>query len=134
MKQAAVLFALLLCSCSEKPKSSTGNDFNDRVINLVTENPQDKYIELPNIYGKTVRFILDEKDDSSILAEKLKARGFKETARNTTDFPLLEKKMVNIILSDSKCECEVGKIYYDTAFEGEYAITERIKCEKIKNN
>lgn len=128
------LLLALLClqfSCVEKPKSNAGKDFVDRIIDLSTENPQNRYIELPDLYDTPVQYIPEDKDDSSLLVEKLLLKGFKESGRKRSNFPLVDKQMLLFTLQNAECRCEVAKIYYQTAFVGQYSRTERIKCEKI---
>lgn len=122
---------LLVVSCSEKKTNPYPDaDFADRIVNFAIESYQSQYIELPELYPETVRFIPDEKYENLILAEKLKLRGFKMTQVSTVNAPLLGRRTVTMVLENEKCRCEVGKIYYSTGNIAEYLRAERIKCQK----
>jgi hypothetical protein len=126
---AIIMLVTLFISCSPKEKISSG-DFYDQILDVVINTSNGKSIEV-SPYEKATRYIPGDRETEVILADKLKTRGFKETNRQRQDFPLLEKLMLTVTMKKADCECEVSKIYYETAFVGEYSLTERIKCTNV---
>lgn len=131
MKKLLILLLLSLVSCSEK-KTNTypDTDFADRIVNFAIDSYNSQYIELPELYTETARFIPEEKDENLILAEKLQLRGFKMTGISTANAPLQGRRIVTVTMENQNCRCEVGKIYYSTGNVSEYLRAERIKCQK----
>lgn len=126
MKTVFILFAsLLLFSCNEKQVSP---DFDERIIDLAIETRNGRYIELPDLYG-TAYGLPEEKDESLILVEKLKARGYKVTETKRDVSGLSNKRFVTVSLTDGKCPCEVTKTYASTSYVGQYLVSEKIKCK-----
>lgn len=124
---------LLLCglvfSCEEKPKPQ--GDFNDRILEFAIGNPEDKWIELPDLYGKTTVQIPPDSTEKFILAEKLQAKGFKITHQSSGNYSVSGMKAVNVTLNKGICDCEVSKVYYPTPYESQYIVTEKIKCRDV---
>lgn len=117
--------SLLLFSCNGKQVSP---DFDQRIIDLAIETRNGRYIELPDLYGTAIG-LPEEKDETLILAEKLKARGYKIIATKRDLDGLSNKRFVTVSLTDGKCPCEVTKTYASTPFVGQYQVSEKIKCE-----
>ena len=128
MKNLSILLVLLVCvSCEEKPQAG---DFNDRVLDFAIENGEYKFIELPDLYSKTMA-MSDEKSEQFLLAEKLKAKGFEVKKQTIGSASVSGIKVVTIILSKEFCECEVSKTYYPTPYESEYIVTEKVRCSDV---
>jgi hypothetical protein len=127
MKKASL--TLLLCtaislSCEEKKPQ----DFTDKVITLILENPKGESVEFPNLYNDRIRTIPTGKDEKLILAKKLQARGFKIKSTDRGTLPLAGIRFVSLRLSKENCNCEVTKTYHSTEMVSEYIATERISC------
>lgn len=125
MKKSSVLLALIVLLSCENKKTE---DFTDRAISLMLENPKGESIELPDLYPERIRIIPSEKEEKLILAEKLQARGFEVKNIQRGASPLAGVRFVTLKLSKQNCICEVTKTYHSTEFVSEYKATERIKC------
>jgi hypothetical protein len=125
MKYLLFGFILVLFSCQQKQVST---DFDERVIDLITETRNGRSIELPDLYGK-VFAIPDSTSENLILATKLKARGFKLTETTRAVQGITGVHTVTQFLTKDGCNCEVTKTYGRTAFVSQYDVSEKIKCE-----
>lgn len=126
-----ILFSII--SYSQTEKTNSKKDFNDKIIDFALDNCEDKFIELPDLYEKTTEKISNDKNEKLILAEKLKKRGFEVINWGRGNNPPLGPRIIALTLKKGNCECEIIKIYYSTADESQYKITEKIKCKKINN-
>jgi hypothetical protein len=124
------LFTLGACKSDKEPDFN--NDFTDRPITIAIKNPEGKYIELPDLYNTPVNYIPENNDENFLIAEKLKIRGFKQTAISRNDFQLLGRRVITMTLLKDDCQCEVSKVYYATSNVSEYIRSERIKCELLQ--
>ncbi|MFT3793195.1 hypothetical protein [Flavobacterium sp.] len=124
------LLLLAVCCTEKKTSPYPDADFADRVVNFAIESYSSQYIELPELYPEPARLVPEEKDDHSILADKLQLRGFQFKNVSTANFPLQGRRIRTMVLENESCRCEVGKIYYSTGNIAEYLRTERIKCAK----
>lgn len=115
---------MLVSSCEEKPQQG---DFNDRIVDFAIANAEDKFIELPDLYPKTMEMPA-ENYEQFLLAEKLKSKGFKVKNKTAGIYSVSGIKVGTIILNKEFCDCEVRKTYYPTPFEGQYKVTEKLRC------
>lgn len=133
MRKISILFVLLAMNCfSQSKKTNVAKDFTDKTVDFVIENSDDKFIELPDLYNQIRTEIGTDDKEKLILAEKLKQRGFTQTdwrGGNNNGFP--SPRIIQVSLKKADCECQIEKVYYITINEGEYTMTERIKCKKI---
>lgn len=107
-------------------------EFNEKIVDFVIENSNDKFIELPNLYDSLPKeMVPNDKDEKLILVQILKRKGFEITNWERGNHPL-GPRIVVFNLKKDRCECEVQKIYYSTDALPEeiYKTTERIKCKK----
>lgn len=119
-----------MASCTEKPKPGYSRDFAESIVDFAVDRATNRYIELPDLYEKPVRFIPLDNDENIILAEKLKAKGFVVTGSDKENFPLSGRQLVKVTLNKADCECEVAKIYQATPTVSQYIRSERIKCKR----
>lgn len=136
-KKIIVLFAILLasysCNIDQNANTISGElPFEEKIIDFLLANCDDKFIELPFIYDKTADKILNDKEESMIMAELLKKRGFVVTEWGRGNYPPRGPRIITLTLANKENECTVQKIYYSTLFEGIYETTERIKCGKLE--
>lgn len=123
---------LLLClafSCSNHQEAKTSNAFADKLIDFMIENKENQSVEMDNLYPATIDSIPEDQDEKLVLAEKLKAKGFKVIQAGRGNYPPLGARIVSLTLQKDDCECEVSKIYYLTTFESTYIRKERINCK-----
>ena len=131
MKYAFILLILFsIISYSQTEKTNSKKDFNDKIIDFALDTCEDKFIELPDLYEKTTEKISNDKNEKLILAEKLKKRGFEVINWGRGNNPPLGPRIIALTLKKGDCECEIIKIYYSTADESQYKMTEKIKCKK----
>jgi hypothetical protein len=122
-----LLVFFLLTSCTNKEESNS--NFYDKVLDLVIENSNGENVEFPELYDKLTTKIADDNNEKLKLVEKLKTKGFKVTNWGRGNHPL-GPRIIIINLKKDNCECEVAKIYYSTANDTLYNMTERINCKK----
>ena len=115
---------MFFTACEEKKQLG---DFTDRILDFAIENAEDKFIELPDLYPKTIE-MPSENREAFLLAEKLKNKGFKVKKQTAGSYSVSGIKVVTIVLNKSFCDCEVSKTYYPTPFEGQYKVTEKVRC------
>jgi hypothetical protein len=125
---ALLLFSII--SYSQTKKTNSKQDFNDKIVDFAIDNCEDKFIELPDLYEKTTGKIADDENEKLILVDKLKNRGFEVINWGRGNNPPLGPRIIALTLKKGNCECEVIKIYYSTADESQYQMTEKIKCKK----
>lgn len=106
-------------------------DFNEKTLDFLINNKEDKYLEFPDIYDTTANSIPEDADERLVLVEKLKNKGFKIVDWGRGNHPPLGPRIVIYTLKNKDCECEVSKIYYYTTSKSTYTMTERIKCKNI---
>ena len=128
---ALLLFSII--SYSQTKKTNSEQDFNDKIVDFAIDNCEDKFIELPDLYEKTTGKIADDENEKLILVDKLKNRGFKVINWGRGNNPPLGPRIIALTLKNGNCDCEVIKIYYSTADESQYQMTEKIKCIKTSN-
>lgn len=120
----ALTCGFLLFSCAEgQPK-----DYHDRLIDFAIENRAGTFLELPDLYDGNERPRPDFENDKIILAEKLRARGFKAGIARLSTLPLEGQQMVTQKWVGENCECEIVKTYRVTPLISKYAVSEKIKC------
>jgi hypothetical protein len=85
-------------------------------------------LEFINLYP-IIDSIASDKYENSIIAEALKALDFKETNWERGNW-MKGPRIVRLTMSNLQCECQVDKLYYSTAQEGKYKVTERIACNE----
>ena len=125
MKNLFILLILMfLTSCKEKPEPG---DFNDRILDFAIANAEDKFIELPDLYPKSMTMSL-ENEEKFILSEKLKRKGFAIKSQTAGIYSVSGIKVITAVLNKAFCDCEVRKTYYPTPFEGQYKVTEKVRC------
>jgi hypothetical protein len=98
------------------------------VLDLAIETRSGRYLELPDLYDGVVIGPPEEKDESLILAEKLKVRGFKVINTKHDVSGLSGKRSVTVTLFDGTCHCEVTKTYSPSAYINQFAVSEKITC------
>jgi hypothetical protein len=125
MKRLILALPLLLFSCNEK---EVPTDFDERLLDLIIETHNGRIIELPDLYGKVFE-IPDVKKESLILSGKLQARGFQLLKTQNVTQGFTGVHLVTQSLTKDGCDCEVVKTYGRTAYVGQYAVSEKIKCE-----
>jgi hypothetical protein len=128
----AVVFISLSC-CSSEDK--TKHHFVDKLLDLVTQTSSkeyagEEYIQLTNLYDTLAHTLPEDQDEKSILAERLKKKGFKITNWGRGNFPPLGPRIVIIELQKENCTCEVSKIYYATTTDTLYQMAEGINCKR----
>jgi len=130
MKYQISILILLFFSCQSRLKNEAKN-FDEKIVDFIIENSNDKYLELENLYDSLPHKILNDTNEKLILVQILKTKGFTVINWGRGNHPL-GPRIVSITLKNGKCECEVDKIYYSTDALPEeiYKITERIKCKK----
>ena len=128
------VYFILLCflfSCSPKePKSD--KEFTDKMIDFILESAADQSVEIDGLYDTTIDHIPEDAAEKLVLAEKLKAKGFKVIDAGRGNYPPIGARIVTLTLKKEQCECEVSKIYYLTTFESTYIRKERISCKPIQ--
>lgn len=117
-------------SYSQTEKTNLKKNFSDKIIDFAIDNCDDKFIELPDLYDKTTEKIANDENEKLILVEKLKNRGFEIINWGRGNNPPLGPRIIALTLKKGNCECEIIKIYYFTADESQYKMTEKIKCKK----
>lgn len=103
-------------------------DYHDKLIDFAIENRSDTFLELPDLYDGNERPRPDFENDKMILAEKLRARGFKAGIARLSTLPLEGQQMVAQKWVGENCECDVVKTYRVTPLISKYAVSEKIKC------
>ena len=130
MKHVVLIISILFFSCHEKPNTIPQN-FNEKVVDFVIENANNKFIELPNLYDSlSKKIVTKEENEKLILVQILKKKGFKVTNWGRGNHPL-GPRIVVLNLKKDNCECEVQKIFYANETDEIYATTERIKCKNL---
>ena len=128
------VYFILLCflfSCSPKePKSD--KEFTDKMIDFILESAADQSVEIDGLYDTTIDHIPEDAAEKLVLAEKLKAKGFKVIDAGRGNYPPIGARIVTLTLKKEQCQCEVSKIYYLTTFESTYIRKERISCKPIQ--
>lgn len=126
MKKAALLslFVWVSSACENKPTE----DFTDRIIAVVLENPKGQSIEFPDLYPEKINAIASEQQERLLIAEKLTARGFQLKSTDREFSPLAGTRRVIQKLSKENCLCEVTKTYHSTEIVSQFTATERLKC------
>lgn len=76
MKFLILFVPLLLYSCYSK-NDEQYKDFNEKIVDFVIENSNDKFIEVPNLYDSLSKNIVNDKNEKLILVQILKEKGFK---------------------------------------------------------
>jgi len=128
MRDIHFLFTFFLfISCVEKKESNL--NFYDKSLNFIIENPDGEIVEFPQIYDSLTNKIADDNEEKLQLVEKLKAKGFKVTNSGRGNHTL-GPRIVVINMKKDNCECEIAKIYYSTANDSLYHMTEKISCNK----
>ena len=122
-----LLFLVMLISCTPNNEKT----FEEKILDFVLETCEDEYIEVPFLYDELAKKILDDKQESIILAESLKKRDFTITDWGRGNYHPRGPRIISLTLEHGDYECMVQKIYYSTASENVYEIAERIKCRKI---
>jgi hypothetical protein len=115
----------------KKRQDSVAKDFTDRILDQVIDSREKIPVEFPHIYDSLFTFIPGDKDEKLILAEKLKARGFKVVSTGRGNLPPLGPRIVLYTMSDDACECEVSKKYYSTIEKSTYTVIEGISCRML---
>ncbi|MDI1255760.1 MAG: hypothetical protein PSV16_06645 [Flavobacterium sp.] len=126
-----ILVSILFFSCSEKPIKKPEN-FNEKVVDFVIENADDKFIEISELYDSLTTNIPEDKDEKIILVQILKKKGFKIVNYGRGNFPPLGARIIDVTLKNKNCECVVDKIYYLTISDSLYEMRENIKCKTIR--
>ena len=128
MKNFVLIFSasILLYCCVQKTASA---DFDQRVLDLLIETRNGRWLELPDLYDKTVIGIAEENAENLILVEKLKQRGYRTSETKRDINGLSGERLITVSMTDGKCPCEVVKIYRPTSFVSQYAVSEKIKCQ-----
>lgn len=127
MKRVILILIACFCllSCAQK---ETPADFDERILDLLIETRNGRSIELPDLYGKVFE-IPDTASERLILSKKLEARGFTLTETANAVQGITGVRTVRQLLTKDGCNCEITKTYGRTAFVGQYAVSEKIKCE-----
>lgn len=117
-------------ACREEPQKSESSQhaFVNRTIDFVVSQRANETIELPFIYTDLVSEIPSDANESSILADALKEKGFKVVNWGRGNYPPRGPRIVSLTLLKKDCICEVNKIYYFTTADSLYELSERIKC------
>lgn len=103
----------------------------DQFLNITIEDGMATDIEVPDLYKTLTSKIPDDKDEKSILCEKLKAKGFEVTNWGRGNF-IGGPRIVSYTLQNDFCLCEVTKRYYSTEVDTLYSVRESIKCYGLK--
>lgn len=107
------------------------HDSSDDLLELIILSADGNEIEFPDLYKDFVSVIPEDKDEKSILSEKLKAKGFKITNWGRGNFPPHGPRIINIIFKRDSCECEVSKMYYSTTVDTLYEVKESVRCRAL---
>lgn len=89
-------------------------------------------IEAQGLYTTLISDIPDDKDERTILGEKLKAKGFVVTNWGRGNFHPHGPRIVKITFTKENCLCEVSKMYYSTEVDTLYSVIESIRCFNLK--
>jgi len=131
--QATFIFMLLvMSSCAKKAETTTDIDFTDKVISLAVSERSNLLIEMPELYNRPVTAIPDDKDQSLIMAEKLKLRGFKLVDTQHRSLQLNGMRYYIETLTKDDCQCSVLKTFYSTGNISQYRVSESISCKNIQ--
>lgn len=122
-----VLMAFLFVACSEK--SNVSNTSTDAILDVLLKAKDSQSVEFPGLYDHLFYSLPDDASEKLILAEKLKARGFKVAGWGRGNLPPLGPRIVLVTLAKADCECEVGKKYYSTMVDTVYQAVEAISCK-----
>jgi hypothetical protein len=129
---AKILVFCLFCfsSCVGGKNSNIGSEKPiENTIDYIIENKNNIKFEFPSIYDSLARQIPQDDQESLILSEILKKKGFKEVYWGRGNFPPLGPRIITMALQKGDCICEVSKIYYYTIDDSLYEVSERINCE-----
>ena len=116
------------CKTETKTNTSTSKDFVENVVVFMINHKDNRTIELPFIYDSLTSRISEDSDESLILAESLKKKGFKVVKWGRGNYLPRGSRIVSLVLQKGNCICEVDKIYYLTSFDSLFEVAERIKC------
>jgi hypothetical protein len=105
----------------------------NRVLDFIIENKDDQHIEFSGLYDKLADKILKDEEESLILVQKLKKKGFIVDTWGRGNYPPLGARIINITMIKGDCRCEIDKIYYFTTIENVFEMREGIKCSKKIN-
>jgi len=114
--------------------SNTENEWNYREVkrnyldSIKADICSTEEIEFINLYP-IIDSIAYDKYEKSIIAEALKTLDFKVTNWERGNW-MKGPRIVSLTMSNLQCECQVDKLYYSTAQEGKYKVTERITCNE----
>ena len=119
----------LFTSCVQKNELNV--DFYDEVLDLIIENSHGEIVEFPEIYNVQTSKIANDEDENLQLVTKLKAKGFRVIHWGRGNHSL-GPRIIVVHIKKNDCECEVAKVYYTTAQDSLYHISEKISCKKVK--
>jgi hypothetical protein len=134
---------ILAISCQKEVKESLAGskDFYGIIIDMAIEQKSNIPIELPEIYDSLATKLPNDGDETIILAQKLKQRGFKVIDWGRGNYPPKGPRIINLILQKENCVCEVRKMYHYSIIDTLYEMSESIKCmdsssyyQKIKSD
>lgn len=122
----------IIVSCTktktDNQKFDLLDELNQKIISLVVENANDKFIEFPDLYSELYPLIPDDENESLKIVDFLKFKGFETSNWGRGNYPPLGPRIISITLNKGNCECQVDKIYYNTNSEN-FLATERVKCK-----
>ena len=105
--------------------------FLEKVLDFAIEVRGGNLLQIPHLYTKLATTIPFDGDESLLMAEALKRRGFKVVHWGRGNYPPLGVRIVSLTLNKGDCNCRVDKIYYKTDFAFTYEMSERISCETV---
>lgn len=104
----------------------------DQIVDMAIEEAGWSEIEAQGLYSTLISNIPDDKDERTILGEKLKAKGFVVTNWGRGNFHPHGPRIINITFTKENCQCEVSKMYYSTEVDTLYSVMESIRCLNLK--
>jgi hypothetical protein len=130
MKTKTLLAAMILsaAACKKESAPQYGQDFTDKVVDLVIAAGNGQRISFPDLYTMKATRIPDPGDDRLTLADKLALRGFKVAGSRTEDAPLSGRHALVIEMVRDSCRCEISKVYSATENVSQYVQAESIRC------
>jgi len=122
-------FFLAITACKKEIPPQYGQDFTDKVIDLVIAAENGQRVSFPDLYPMKATRIPTAEDDRLILADRLALRGFKVTVKHIEDAPLSGRHTLVVEMVRDNCSCEVSKMYASTENVSQYLQTETIACK-----
>jgi hypothetical protein len=125
------IVSIMLFSCTQSG-SINGSDFIDRVLDVAIEARVEESVEFRGLYDHLAENIPEDNEESLILVDRLKLRGFEVKHRGRGNYPPLGPRIVIVEMQKEDCICSVRKIYYATTHDWLYEMAEGISCSDAK--